>query len=226
MFDPTFGRTSENFTKSLSSNEISPIGPWQQVSLDRLLEHHDMKNGSSVSITEASMKDIWELGSPQFRDFQQTYPQKMSPIDISSLLSSSPVHQNSMANPIPTTAPTVNQKSPYLLPAVDNHIFEPEQDPHPIIYDKPVQDFNPTVRRRGNLTKPNNFPYSNQASTNFAPPMLQIATDDPYSQQHKQQNIGSRARIPQINTAYVACINHGMNYNGVSGPPILLPPAL
>jgi hypothetical protein len=54
------------------------------------------------------------------------------------------------------------------------------------------------------------------------PPVLQIPSED-----HYQQSMGPTRfkQQPQQPPAYVACLNHGINYNGVSGPPILLPPS-
>ncbi|CAF4952924.1 unnamed protein product [Rotaria sp. Silwood1] len=58
-----------------------------------------------------------------------------------------------------------------------------------------------------------------------APPVLQIPNDDHYQQQQQQQAIGPPRFKQNQHPAYVACLNHGINYNGISGPPILLPPS-
>lgn len=220
MFDPQFRLSPDAMDNSTIQEDILSNGPWQQMSLDRLLEHHDMAPARPISLKDASKKDVWANSSGQFNDFVHNYPrqyqQPNQPLDISSFISSSPPKQQ------------------FPLPPVDNHIFEPQSDPQPVFCD-PYSSDNNRVSMRRDAARPQQ-PYANpnrprqalnMPAPQRAPPVLQIPTEDPYRQQQKyQQQQTSGARYKQSpSPAYVACLNHGINYNGVSGPPILLPPS-
>ena len=234
MFDPQFRLSPDAMDNSSTQDEMSSNGFWQQMSLDRLLEHHDLTPAQPISLNDASTKDVWSNSSGQFNDLFNNYPrqyqQQNQPLDISSFISSSPPQQL----PAFQQSKQQQQQQHFPLPPVDNHIFEPQQDPQPGFFDPYAAENNRVSMRRDAARQQQPYAYSNRprqgmnmSASQRAPPVLQIPTDDPYRQQQKyyqQQSSGSRYK-QNPSPAYVACLNHGINYNGVSGPPILLPPS-
>lgn len=222
MFDPQFRLSPDlmnNGTNSIDSS--SSNGPWPQMSLDRLLEHHDLTPAKPISMNDTTNNDFWS-SSAQFNDFFNNYHQQGNqPLDVASLLSSSPPQQQQQ------------QQQSFPLPLVDNHIFEPPQDAQPLFFNQYLSDHNSMSSRRDSIPPPPP-PHTNRSrpqqqqqqqhpQQHFyqTPPVLQIPNEDPY-----QQTIGHpRYKQQQQPPAYVACLNHGINYNGISGPPILLPPS-
>jgi hypothetical protein len=212
MFDPQFRLSPDLLNNGTKSDDSSNNGPWPQMSLDRLLEHHDLTPAKPISINDTTNNDFWS-SSAQFKDFlnnyHQQYQQQNQPIDISSLLSSSPGQQQ--------------QQQHFSLPHVDNHIFEPQQDPQPLFFNTYLSDHNQMSTRRDSIPRQSQ-PYTNRPQQQYhqTPPVLQIPHEDPY-----QQTMGPTRfkQQPQQPPAYVACLNHCINYTGVSGPPILLPPS-
>jgi hypothetical protein len=219
MFDPQFRLSPDLSNNGTASDESSSNGLWPQISLDRLLEHHDITPANSISINDPTNNDFWS-SSTQFNEFlnnyHQQYQQQNQPIDISSLLSSSPPQQQ--------------QQQHFALPSVDNHIFEPSQDSQPLFFNPYLSDNNQMSLRRDSIhhqqhrsRQPTNIQRQQQQQYHQAPPLLQIPNEDHY---HQQQQTNGPPRFKQNQyPAYVACLNHGINYNGVSGPPILLPPS-
>jgi hypothetical protein len=120
------------------------------------------------------------------------------------------------------------QQQQFSLQSVDNHIFEPQQDSQPLFFNQYVSDNNQMSLRRDSIQhrsrQPTNSQRQQQQQQYQAPPLLQIPSEDHYHQQ-QQQTIAPPRFKQQQHPAYVACLNHGINYNGVSGPPILLPPS-
>jgi len=219
MFDSQFRLSSDLLNNGTTSDETSSNGLWPQVTLDRLLEHHDLTPANPISINDTTNNDFWS-SSAQFKEFfnnyHQQYQQQNQPIDISSLISSSP-----------------QQQQQFSVQSVDNHIFEPQQDSQPLFFNQYVSDNNQMSLRRDSIQNPQQ--HRSRQPTNFqrqqqqqyqAPPLLQIPSEDHY---HQQQQTMAPPRFKQQqqqqHPAYVACLNHGINYNGVSGPPILLPPS-
>ena len=209
MFDPQFRLSPNQMNNGTNSVDSLSNGPWPQMSLDRLLEHHDLTPAKSISINDTTNNDFWS-SSAQFNEFFNNYRQQANqPIDIASLLSSSPPQQQS-----------------FPLPLVDNHIFEPAQDPQPLFFNPYLSDHNSMSSRRDSIPPPPppppSYPNRSRQQQHYyqAPPVLQIPSEDPY-----QQSMGHPRYKQQQPPAYVACLNHGINYNGISGPPILLPPS-
>jgi hypothetical protein len=226
MFDPQFRLSPDAASNNTTSDDSSVNGPWQQMSLDRLLEHHDITPAKPISINDASNNDYWS-SSAQFNEFFNNYQrqyqqQQTQPVDISSLLSSSPSQQQQQ------------QQQHFPLPVVDNHIFEPQPDAQPLYSGQYLSDNNQMSLRRDpyqhqQQQQRQTYPNRSRQTANIqrqqnhrAPPILQIPNDDHYH--HQQQVTGPRFKQQQT-PAYIACLNHGINYNGISGPPILLPPS-
>jgi hypothetical protein len=96
MFDPQFRLSPDQLDNSATSDDTSSDGLWPQMSLDRLLEHHDITPAQPISINDTTNSDFWP-SSAQFKDFfnnyQRQYQQPNQPVDISSLLSSTPPQQ-------------------------------------------------------------------------------------------------------------------------------------
>jgi hypothetical protein len=215
MFDPQFRLSPDLVNNGTTSDDSSANGPWPQMSLDRLLEHHDLTPAKPISINNTTNNDFWS-SSAQFKDFLNNYHQQQNqPIDISSLISSSPPQQ----------------QQHFGLSHVDNHIFEP-QDSQPLFFNQYLSDHNSMSSRQDSIPRQSQ-PYTNRSRQQQQqqqqqqyyhqnPPVLQIPSEDYY-----QQTMGPTRfkQQPQQPPAYVACLNHGINYNGVSGPPILLPPS-
>jgi len=231
MFDPQFRLSPDLINNGTTSDESSSNGLWPQMSLDRLLEHHDIKPANPISITDTNNNDFWS-SSAQFKEFfnnyHQQYQQQNQPIDISSLLSSSPAAQQQQQK-------QQKQQQQFSLSSVDNHIFEPQQDSQPLFFNQYVSDNNQMSLRRDPIQQhpqhrprqPANFQRQQHQQQQYqAPPLLQIPNEEHYNHQQQQQQTMAPPRFkqPQL-PAYVACLNHGINYNGVSGPPILLPPS-
>ncbi len=218
MFDPQFHLSPDLMNNDTTSDDSLSNGLWPQMSLDRLLEHHDLTPANPISINDTTNNDFWS-SSAQFKEFfnnyHQQYQQQNQPIDISSLLSSSPQQQQ-------------QQQQQFSLQSVDNHIFEPQQDSQPLFFNQYVSDNNQMSLRRDSIQhrsrQPTNSQRQQQQQQYQAPPLLQIPSEDHYHQQ-QQQTIAPPRFKQQQHPAYVACLNHGINYNGVSGPPILLPPS-
>lgn len=222
MFDPQF-RLSPDVLPSSSSTDGLPLqqGPWQQMSLDRLLEHHDITPAKPISINDSSSNDIWST-SGQFNEYLANYQRQQQPLDIASLLSSSP------PQPTPIHRPLQKQQQTFQMQSVDNHIFEPPSDVQPLFYDPYGPDKHQISMRRESYyqTPPSFNPYGNRSRQmqnvhQRAPPVLQIPAEENFGQ---SSTLATRHRQNPM-PAYVACLNHGINYNGVSGPPILLPPS-
>lgn len=212
MFDSQFRLSPDLMNNGTNSIDSSSNGPWPQMSLDRLLEHHDLTPAKAISINDTTNNDFWS-SSAQFNEFFNNYHQQVNqPIDIASLLSSSPPQSKQQQQSQPS----------FPLPLVDNHIFEPAQDPQPLFFNPYLSDHNPMSLRRDSIPPPPPPNRLRQQQQHYyqAPPVLQIPTEDPY-----QQTIGHPRYKHQQPPAYVACLNHGINYNGISGPPILLPPS-
>jgi hypothetical protein len=218
MFDSQFRLSPNLLNNGTTSDDSSSNGQWPQMSLDRLLEHHDLTPAKSISINDPINNDFWSSSAP-FKEFFNNYHQQNQPIDISSLLSSSPPQQQQQ-----------QQSQHFALPLVDNHIFEPQQDSQPIFFNQYLTDPNQMSLRRDSIphhhyqqSQPYTNPSRQQQYHHQTPPLLQIPNED-YYQQPQQTIAPPRFKQHQI-PAYVACLNHGINYNGVSGPPILLPPS-
>ncbi|CAF0806844.1 unnamed protein product [Rotaria sp. Silwood1] len=239
MFDTQFRLSPELLGNGTTSDDSSSNGPWPQMSLDRLLEHHDLTPAQPISINDSTNNEFWS-SSAQFKEFFNNYHRHMQqqnqPIDISSLLSSSP------SPPPPLHQQHQSQQQHYQLPLVDNHIFEPQPDQQQLFFGQYSSDNNPISFRRDSMHyQQQPQPYTNrsrqpanihrqqqqqqQQYNRTAPPVLQIPNDDHYQQQQQQQAIGPPRFKQNQHPAYVACLNHGINYNGISGPPILLPPS-
>ena len=192
------------------------------MSLDRLFEHHDITPAKPIAINDHSSNNDYWSSSAQFKEFfnnyhqqyqqqQQQRQQHNQPLDISSLLSSSPPQQIDKAQ---HQEQQQQQQAPFHF---DNHIFEPEQDPQPVYFNPYLMNNpHPMTYRQDTYAQQPQY-YSNRPRPRYEPPVLQIPTDDHYQQ--------TRFKQTQPTPAYVACLNHGINYNGVSGPPILLPPS-
>ncbi|CAF0733488.1 unnamed protein product [Adineta steineri] len=246
MFDPQFRLSPDQLGNSTTSDDSLSNGLWPQMSFDHLLEHHDIPQTKSLSINDTPNNDFWS-SSAQFNEFfnnyNRQYQQQNQPLDISSLLSSSPPQQQHQHQ---QQQQQQQQQHFTVPPFVDNHIFEPQQDSQPLFFGQYPPETNQMSMRRDSLRptqQPPPQPYVNrsrqtanlqrqhqqqQQHHHRTPPLLQIPNEDHYQQQQQQQQphtIGpSRFKQNQV-PAYVACLNHGINYNGVSGPPILLPPS-
>jgi hypothetical protein len=218
MFDPQFRLSPDMLDNGTISDDSSSNGPWPQMSLDRLLEHHDIKPAEPLTINNSTNNDYLS-SSAQFKEFfnnyHQQYQQQNQPIDISSLLSSSPTQQ---------------QQQQFSVPHVDNYIFEPQADSQPLFFGQYIPDHHQMSIRQDSLRhhQPQTYMNRPQQAINIprqqhhrSPPVLHIPNEDHYQQQPTNSSRFKQNPPP----AYVACLNHGINYNGVSGPPILLPPS-
>ncbi|CAF1001214.1 unnamed protein product [Rotaria sordida] len=246
MFDTQFRLSPELLGNGTTSDDSSSNGPWPQISLDRLLEQHDITPAQPLSISDTTNNDFWS-SSAQFKEFFNNYnrqsQQQNKQIDISSLLSSSPSPPPPRQQHHPQQHQS--QQQHFQLPLIDNHIFESQPDPQPLFFGQYSSDNNPiSIRRDPYHYQQQSQPYTNrsrqtshlqrqhhhqQQYNRTAPPVLQIPSEDHYQYQHQpqqqQQAIGPPRYKHSQPPAYVACLNHGINYNGVSGPPILLPPS-
>jgi hypothetical protein len=222
MFDPQFRLSPDLLNNGTTSDDSSSNGPWPQMSLDRLLEHHDIKPAEPISMNNTTNNDYLS-SSAQFKEFfnnyHQQYQQQNQPVDISSLISSSSPQQQQFS-----------------LPLVDNYMFEPQPDhaQQPLFVGQYSSDHNQISIRQDPFhhyqQRPQPYTNRGQQAINIprqqhlqSPPLLQIPNEDHYQQQHQANNASRFKQNPP--PAYVACLNHGINYNGVSGPPILLPPS-
>lgn len=244
MFDSQFRLSPDLLNNGTTTDESSSNNTWPQMSLDRLFEHHDITPAKPISINDTGNNDFWS-SSAQFKEFfnnyHQQYQQQNQPIDISSFLSSSPQQQQLQPTPPKPLQQKQQHQQQFTLPLVDNHIFEPQQDAQPLYFNPYLTDNNSLSLRQDSFIQqdrfrqPINYQQQQQqqqhhhnhhpfASHSQAPPLLQIPNEEYYHHQPTMTPAPPRFKQHQ-HPAYVACLNHGINYNGVSGPPILLPPS-
>ncbi|CAF1025935.1 unnamed protein product [Adineta ricciae] len=217
-------------TKSLSINDTTNNDFWSSAQFNDFFNNYNQQYQQQNPPLDIS--SLLSSSPPQQQQQQQQQQQHHH-------------HQQLLHQQAPP--PQQQQQNYALPPLVDNHIFEPQPDSQPLFFGAYHPENNPVSMRRDALRphQQHQQPFINrsrqilqlqrQQQHQRNPPLLQIPNEDHYQQPQQQQQqhhqpshhhtIGpSRFKQNQL-PAYVACLNHGINYNGVSGPPILLPPS-
>ncbi|CAF0727807.1 unnamed protein product [Didymodactylos carnosus] len=176
---------------------------------------------------------------------QQHHPPP--PVDIATFLSSSPStskdpflsqqpnrsstphHSSSAFLPVPTVPNRKNRTTPD-----NNYDFGlPPPSPPTSSYFKSTRS--PPTLGTGRRPLPSPLPRLPHRSPSGvlvsshqkqrSPPVLQVPNDEAAYFQQYQYPFTPQKQKHNHSSLYVPCINHGSNYNGVLGPPILLPPS-